>query len=185
LTNMVQALAKKLKKRDMEEQQLQEKVDKFTEVTLQLESAEERLVDAAAENQTLSRRIKSLQSTIDLESVGGTTTSRKDVVEISNCTHNSEQDIEEAEFHRVKLQRDSALLKASVMAMAVAESQSESDELRDQLATIEALLQQKKCGSSSVPESPVFVLASPALSLPRNLVNLWMSQKKEPEIRSV
>jgi hypothetical protein len=50
---MVQALAQKLKKRDGQVQQLQEKADKLIEVTLQLESAEERLVDAAAKNHIL------------------------------------------------------------------------------------------------------------------------------------
>jgi hypothetical protein len=177
LTDMVQALAQKLKKRDMQEQQLNEKVDKVIEVTLQLESAEERLVDAVAENQTLSRRIENLQSAIDLKNVRGPTTSKNDVVEIPNRTHSSEQTIDEAEFHEVKHQRDGALLKASVMAIAVAESQSESDELRDQLAAVIALLEQQKSGSSSVP--------SPALTLPRNLVNLWMSSKKQPEITIV
>jgi hypothetical protein len=175
LTDMVQALAQKLKKRDIQEQQLNEKVDKVIEVTLQLESAEERLVDAAAENQALSQHIENLQSAIDLKSVRGPT--KKDVVEIPNRTHSSEHTIDEAEFHEVKLQRDSALLKASVMAIAVAESQSESDELRDQLASIIAMLEQQKSGSSSAP--------SPALSLPRNLVNLWMSSKKQPEITIV
>jgi hypothetical protein len=156
--NTVQALSKKLKKRDRQEQQLQEEeADKFIELTLHLESAEDRLVEAAAENQTLSRRIENLQSTIDLEGVRGSTTSRKDVVEITKSTRSSEQRIDEAELHEVKLQRDSALLMASEMAMAVAECRTESDELRDQLAAITALLQHKKCGSSSVPEAPVFV----------------------------
>jgi septal ring factor EnvC (AmiA/AmiB activator) len=69
LTNMVQALASKLKKRDREVQQLQEKADKFNEVTLELESAEERLVDTVAENQALSRRVKNLEATINLQDV--------------------------------------------------------------------------------------------------------------------
>lgn len=161
----------------MQKHQLQEKVDKVIEVTLRLESAEERLVDAMAENQTISRRIKKLQSTIELESVGGPTTIRKDVVEFPDCTHSNEHIIDEAEFHEVKFQRDSALLKASVMAIAVAESQSESDELRDQVAAITALLEQQTSRPSSV--------SSPSLSLPRNLVNMWMSSKKLPEIAIV
>jgi hypothetical protein len=57
LINMVQALAQKLKMREGQVQQLQEKADKLIEVTLQLESAEARLVDAAAENHILSRRV--------------------------------------------------------------------------------------------------------------------------------
>jgi hypothetical protein len=181
LTNMVQALAQKLKKRDIQEQELQEKVDKVIEVTLQLESAEERLVGAVAENQTLSRRIKNLESTIDLESVESPTTIRKDVVEIPNCIHSSEQRIDEAEFHEVKLQRDSALLKASVTAIAVAESQSESDELRDQLAATIALLEQQKCVAAPASFGSV---ASP-LSLPRNFTNLWMPSKKQPEVTTI
>jgi chromosome segregation ATPase len=184
LTSMVQALSQKLKKLDTEEQALQEKVDKFIEVTLQLESAEDRLVDTVAENQALSRRVKSLQSTIDMESTGSTATSRKAVVEITNCNHGSEQRIiNEAELITIRQQRDSALLKTSEMAMAVAESRSEADELRDQLATITTLLQQQKCVSSAVPESPVFVKqfsqASLVMSsLPTNLVNLWKAPPK-------
>lgn len=58
LTDMVQALAQKLKKRDIQKQRLQAKVDKVVEFTLQLKGAEERIGDAAAENQTLSRNIK-------------------------------------------------------------------------------------------------------------------------------
>jgi DNA repair exonuclease SbcCD ATPase subunit len=160
LTNMVQDLGQKLKKRDKQEQQLQEKAEKFNEVTLQLESAEERLVDAAAENLTLSRRIINMESAIDLESKGGpTTTSRNSVFDITSCVNSSEKRIDEAEFYQVKLERDSALVLASDMEMAVAESRSESDELRDQLVAITALLQQQKCGSSLVPvsESPLFV----------------------------
>jgi hypothetical protein len=57
LINMVQALAQKLKMREGQVQQLQEKADKLIEVTLQLESAEARLVDAAAKNHILSRRV--------------------------------------------------------------------------------------------------------------------------------
>jgi hypothetical protein len=177
LTNMVQALAQKLKRRDTQERQLKTKVAKVIEVTLQLESAEERLVDAAAENQTLSQRIENLQSAIDLKSVRSPTTSKTDVVEIPNCTHNCEQKIDDADFREVKLQRDSALLKASVTAIALAESQSQSDELRDQLAALMALLEEPKSGSSSLP--------LPALSLPKNLVNLWASAKKEPKITIV
>jgi hypothetical protein len=177
LTNMVQALAQKLKRRDLQERQLKTKVAKVIEITLQLESAEERLVDAAAENQTLSQRIENLQSAIDLKTVRSPTTRKTDVVEIVNCTHNCEQKIDEADVHEVKLQRDSALLKASVMAIAVAESQSETDELRDQLAAMIALLEEQRCGSSS--------LTLPALSLPKNLVNLWSSAKTEPKITLV
>jgi hypothetical protein len=57
LINMVQALAQKLRMREGQVQELQKKADKLIEVTLQLESAEARLVDAAAENRILSRRV--------------------------------------------------------------------------------------------------------------------------------
>jgi hypothetical protein len=43
LISMVQALAQKLKMREGQVQQLQEKADKLIEVTLQLESAEARI----------------------------------------------------------------------------------------------------------------------------------------------
>jgi hypothetical protein len=143
LINMVQALAQKLKKRDGQVQHLQERVEQFIEVTLQLESAEERLVDAAAENRILYQRVKILESTIDSESVGGTATA-------TTYTQGNE----------------SVLLMASEMEMTVAKSQAESDELRSQLAAITSFLQQQQCVAA--PESPVSAVSivSPALALP-------------------
>jgi hypothetical protein len=140
---MVQALAQKLKKRDGQVQHLQERVEQFIEVTLQLESAEERLVDAAAENRILYRRVKSLQTIIDSESVGGTATA-------TTYTHRNE----------------SVLLMASESAMTVDNSQAESEELRGQLAAITSFLQPQQCVAA--PESPVSVVSivSPALALP-------------------
>jgi hypothetical protein len=199
---MVNALALKLKKRDRQVEKLQESAEKFNDVTLQLENAEERLVDAAVENQSLSRRVKtcsdvtlqlenaqerlvdaavenqslsrrvkSLQSTINLQSVGDTTSSRKVEVETIKSAPSSEKRIED---RQVRLQRDSAMAKAGEMAMALAESRAESDDLRDQLAAITALLQQQKCGTA--PASPVSV-ALPTMLLQTSLTNLWMSPK--------
>jgi cell division septum initiation protein DivIVA len=169
LTTMVQALAQKLKKRDKQVQMLQEKADKLNEVALELESAEERLVDAAAENQTLSRRVRTMEGTMNSQDVKEN--GRLDKVakgSISPTRH-----VDKAEFRQVRSQRDSAMQKAGEMSVALAESRAESDELRDQMASISALLQQQTCGSSLEPESPVLVRGQ---SL-RNLSNLWKSPK--------
>jgi septal ring factor EnvC (AmiA/AmiB activator) len=102
LTNTVQALAKKLKKRDRELQQLQEKADKFNEVTLELEAAEERLVDTVAENQTLTRRVKNLEATINMQGVEEghrwNTVAKAPIVPA--------QHIDEAVFRKLRLVRD-------------------------------------------------------------------------------
>jgi uncharacterized coiled-coil protein SlyX len=171
LTTMVQALAQKLKKRDRQVRQLQEKADRVNEVTLELESAEERLVDAAAENQTLSRRVRNLEGTMSSQEVKESDRLNDLAKEPTTPTKRTDN----AEFRSVRLQRDSAMHKAGEMSVALAESRAESDELRDQMASITALLQQQNCGSSSVlePESPVFTRAK---SL-RNISNLWKSPK--------
>jgi uncharacterized coiled-coil DUF342 family protein len=161
LTTMVQALAQKLKKRDKQVRQLQEKADKLNEVALELESAEERLVDAAAENQTLSRRVRTMQGTLSSQDV-------KDNVAKESTPPTKH--IDKAEFRQVRSQRDSAMQKAGEMSVALAESRAESDELRDQMASLSALLQQQTCGSSPAPESPMLVRVE-------SLRNLWKSPK--------
>ena len=146
LTTMVQALAQKLKKRDKQVRQLQEKADKLDEVALELESAEERLVDAAAENQTLSRRVRTMEGTLNSQDVEDNA-----VKESAPPT----KQVDKAEFRQVRLQRDSAMQKAGEMSVALAESRAESDELRDQMASITLILQHQNCGSSLETESPV------------------------------
>jgi hypothetical protein len=88
----------------------------------------------------------------------------------------SEKLIDEEEFRQLEIQRTFAVLKASEMSVILAESRAESDELRDQIASITALLrQQQNFGLSLVPESPV------SLGLPqgksRNISNFWKSPK--------
>jgi hypothetical protein len=158
LTSMVQDLAEKLKKRDRQVRQMQEKVDKLTEVTMELENAEERLVDAAAENQTLSRRVKNLQSTII--SQDGNPAAKEPTIPTKR--------VDETELRFVRQQRDSAMDKAGEMSVALAESRAESDELRDAMVTITALLHEQNNVSSRslIPESPGSTM-SPAKSMRR------------------
>jgi hypothetical protein len=153
LINMVQALAQKLKKRDGQVQHMQERVEKFIEVTLQLQNAEERLVDAAVANQSLYQRCKHLQSTIDLEGVGGTATT-------ATCTHVSE----------------SVLPMTSEMVIPEANSQTESYEQRGQLTGITLFLQQQQEQQQYVtaPAYPVSEGSPTLMALPHNLVNLGM-----------
>jgi hypothetical protein len=177
---MVQALAQKLKKRDKQVRQMQEKANMLNEVAFKLEIAEERLVDAAAENQTLSRRVLKLEANIDSQDVEESDKfGAAAVVEITDCTHSSEKRIDEAEFRQLEIQRSFAVLKATEKEVALAESQAESEELRDQLSVFTALLQPQNCGSSSVPESPRSILASPVKSM-KYLSGLLKSPKKKP-----
>lgn len=179
MTNMVEALALKLKKRDRQVQKLQEKADKFSQVSLELESAKERIVDMeaekqalsalfrasgnadmslevslklesaearmvgmAAENKSLSRRVRGLQSTIKMQDVEESGRwNKQDQPESGNSTANTTSSTEE--LREVRLQRDSAMAKAGEMAMALAESRSETDELRDQLAAVTEMMQNK------------------------------------------
>jgi chromosome segregation ATPase len=196
LTNLVQGLAQKLKKRDKQVRQMKEKADQLSEVTLRLESTNKSIVDVEAENQTLSRRVLNLEGTINSQEVEESDrwnnvakeptipTKRIDevelrtatVVEISNCSHSSEKRIDETEFRQLKIQCNFAVSKAKEKEVALAESQAESEELRCQLASLTALLQHQNCGSPSVSES----IASPAKSMKR-LSGLFKSPKKAPK----
>jgi chromosome segregation ATPase len=169
LTTMVQALAQKLKKRDQQVRQLQEKADKLNEVALELESAEERLVDAAAENQTLSRRVRTMEGTMNSQDVAENDRLKNATKESTSTTRH----IDKAEFKKVRNQRDSAMQKAGEMSVALAESRAESDELRDQMASITALLHNQNSDSSLMLESPVLDRGT---SL-RNLKGLFKSPK--------
>jgi hypothetical protein len=142
LTNMVTALAQKLKKRDLQVEKLQEKADQYNEVFLKLESSEERMADMAIENKSLSRRVRGLQSTIKMQDVEESGRwNKQDQPESGNSTANTTSSTEE--LREVRLQRDSAMAKAGEMAMALAESRSETDELRDQLAAVTEMMQNK------------------------------------------
>jgi hypothetical protein len=153
LTNMVTALAQKLKKRDLQVEKLQKKADQFNEVSLKLESSEERMVDMAIENKSLSRRVRGLQSTIKMQDVEESnrwntqdkTESGKTTVNTTTTTTTTTE-----ELRQVRLQRDSAMAKAGEMAMSLAESRSETDELRDQLAAVTEMLQIQKDGALDI-----------------------------------
>jgi chromosome segregation ATPase len=154
LTSMVQALALKLKKRDREVQTLQEKADKFTEVSLQLEHAEDRLVNVSAENTSLSRRCRSLQTTLSMQdkAVDATVNNRWDAKEEGPATVKTIA--EEDELHQLRLERDTAMVQAGELSMALAESRAESDELGDQLAAVMELFK-KQDTKFSPPLTPV------------------------------
>jgi uncharacterized coiled-coil protein SlyX len=169
LTTMVQALAQKLKKRDQQVRQLQQKVEKLNEVALELESAEERLVDAAAENQTLSRRVRTMEGTMNSQDVAENDRLNNATKESTSATRH----VDKAEFRKIRQQRDSAMEKAGEMSVALAESRAESDELRDQMASITALLHNQNSDSSFMFESPVL---SRGASL-RNITDFWKSPK--------
>jgi hypothetical protein len=184
LTNLVQGLALKLKKSDRKVQQVLEEADKLHEVTLRLESTNKSIADAAAKNQTLSRRVKNLQSTIDmegglasnLESAEDTTTSR--AVAVDDISKRLKR---EEEFRQLEIQCTYAAFKEKEKEGVLAESKAETEELRCQLAALTSLLQHQNSGSSSVHESPrPSLLSSPAKSMKR-LSGLLKSPKKAPK----
>jgi hypothetical protein len=95
----------------------------------------------AAENQTLSRRVFNLEANIDSQDVKESDKfGAAAVVEITDCTHSSEKGVDEAEFRQLEIQRTFAVLKATEKEVALAESQAESEELRDQLLVFTSLL---------------------------------------------
>jgi hypothetical protein len=176
---LVQDLAPKLKKRDKQVRQMQEKADKVNKVALRLESTNKSIADTVAENKTLSRRVFNLEGAVDSQGVGESGKFRMAaVVEITDCTHSSEKRIDEEEFRQVEIQRTFAVFKAQEKEVALAESQAESGELRCQLLALTAQLQNQSCGSSSVPETPRSI-ASPMKSI-ELLSGLLKSPKKAP-----
>jgi hypothetical protein len=199
LTIMVQALAVKLKKREKQVLKLQEKSNKLDEISLLLESAEERIVDAAAENQALNRKVQCLQSTIDLQDVeennrwnqrDAQTKTTADTAAAAATAANTKRTSTE-EFHQVVLARDMALLRAGEMSIDLAESRAETDELRDELAAITNALQAQKSaadGSSSSSDSVSSPISPTSVAVPefpirslqdsmKDLTNLWDSGK--------
>jgi hypothetical protein len=233
MTNMVEALALKLKKRDRQVQKLQEKADKFSQVSLELESAKERIVDMeaekqalsalfrasgnadmslevslklesaearmvgmAAENKSLSRRVRGLQSTIQMQDVEEHNRWNKsvDTTDATNTATNKLRLLDSEEFRQVRLQCDTALLKAGEMSICLAESRSETDELRDQLAAVTNMLEIQTCAaadagnascssfdSSLLPPSPASVVVPEVPARPslrgnlKDLSTLWDS----------
>lgn len=158
LTEMVQSLAQKLKKRDKQMQELQEKADKYTEVLLQLDNAEERLVTAAGEKSSLRRQVRSMQSEAMQELAVGSDEDEKKTTLPPNS-------VDMDEFRKVRLQRDTAMIKAGELSMYLAESRAETDELRDSLTAVTELLQQNlpRQQSSRLLTSPMGRQASSRL----------------------
>jgi hypothetical protein len=204
---MVQSLAVKLKKREKEVQKLKEKSDKFDELSLSLESTEERLVNAVADNQALNRRVRCLQSTINMQDVeenhrwnrrDEARSAEPDKTNTAATTTASTKRATE-ECKKVEQERDMALLRAGEMAITLARSRAETDELRDQLEAITNMMQAQKsaadgssaCASSAsvvstsksapaAPASPTSVMPDlfPVRSLQgslQDLSNLWSS----------
>jgi hypothetical protein len=163
LTVMVQALAEKLKKREKQVLKLKERSNKLDEVSLLLERAEERIVDAAAENQALNRKVRCLQSTINLQDVEENTRwnqrddqakTTADTAAASAATAANTKRTNTEEFHQIVLARDMALLRAGEMSIDLAESRAETDELRDELAAITNVLRAQKSAAAAGDEVP-------------------------------
>jgi hypothetical protein len=203
---MVQALAAKLKKREKQVLKLQERSTKMDELALSLENAEERLVDAAAENQALNRKVRCLQSTINLQDVEennrwnqreASKLESADTAASAAATAANTKRTTSEEFHQVVLARDMALLRAGEMAIDLAESRAETDELRDELEAITLVMQVQKSastgdGSSSSSTADILSTLPPAsptsVAMPEfpvrslqdsmsDLTNLWESGK--------
>lgn len=147
LTETVQALANKLKRRDKEVQKLQETAQKYAEVSQKLESTEERLVEAKMENKSMSIVVQGLKSSLELQ---GTQNNEE---KSSVASANGEKKMVDPEEHRkVRSERDSAMTKAGAMAMTLAECRAETDDLKDQLAAVKEQLEQQN--NIDAPHSP-------------------------------
>jgi hypothetical protein len=171
LTVMVQALAEKLKKREKQVLKLKERSNKLDEVSLLLERAEERIVDAAAENQALNRKVRCLQSTINLQDVEENTRwnqrddqakTTADTAAASAATAANTKRTNTEEFHQIVLARDMALLRAGEMSIDLAESRAETDELRDELAAITNVLRAQKPAAGDGVSSSAHSIVSTA-----------------------
>jgi hypothetical protein len=183
LTETIEALALKLKKRDKQVRKLQENAHMLTEVSLKLESAEERLVEAVMDNKSMSICMKDLKSSLEVqeeEKANATIQPAAPPATIPTTPTSGKKVIDPEEFRKVRLERDSAMAKAGEMSVTLAECRADTDELRDQLAAVTKLLQQQNCNSvppspmcDSTPGRPMQYLMSPGPSLKKNLANLW------------
>jgi DNA repair exonuclease SbcCD ATPase subunit len=146
LTETVQALANKLKRRDKEVQKLNEAAQRHAEVSQLLENTEERLLDAKMENQSMAVVVKDLKSSLEKQGM-------QDNEGTPSVSSNSEKKMIDPEEHRkVRSERDSAMTKAGAMAMTLAECRAETDELKDQLAAVKEQLEQQN--NPEAPASP-------------------------------
>jgi hypothetical protein len=164
LTDLVENLSKKLKKRDKKMRQMQEKADKLNEVKVRLESTNKSIADAATEKQTLSRHLLNVEANIktqyveesdrskrideveihqvgqetttDLENQGGTTTSRT-AAHTQEHIHTLNQHAKELEAASV-IQAVTGLQTGSTTKLFVSEADSESqdaDSLSERMST--------------------------------------------------
>jgi hypothetical protein len=160
LTETVQALANKLKRRDKEVQDLKETAQRHGEVSRQLESTEERLVEATIENKSMATEVRGLKSTLEQQGM-----ERYEANNAAPAPVNSGKKMIDPEEHRkVRSERDSAMSKAGAMAMTLAECRAETDELRDQLAAVTAQLED--ANNSDAPHSPGVCPPTPGVCPP-------------------
>jgi DNA repair exonuclease SbcCD ATPase subunit len=146
LTETVQALANKLKRRDKEVQKLNEAAQRHVEVSQLLENSEEQLLDAKMENQSMAIVVKDLKSSLEKQGM-------QDNERTPSVSSNSEKKMIDPDEHRkIRSERDSAMTKAGAMAMTLAELRAETDELKDQLAAVKEQLEQQK--NADAPHSP-------------------------------
>jgi hypothetical protein len=143
LTETVQALANKLKRRDKEVQKLQEAATRHAEVSQMLESTEERLLDATLENNTMAIVVKDLKTTLERQDMQDSFEAKS----TQSVSSNSDKKMIDPEEHRkVRSERDSAMTKAGAMAVTLAECRADTDDLKDQLAAAKEQLEKANCG---------------------------------------
>jgi DNA repair exonuclease SbcCD ATPase subunit len=102
LTETVQALAHKLKRRDREVRKLQDTAKNYAEVSLKLESTEERLVEATMDNKSMEKVVQGLKS-----SIGELTEDAKNNPSLSGVTETKKPEkkmIEVEEHKKVRMQ---------------------------------------------------------------------------------
>jgi hypothetical protein len=160
LQSMVQSLAQKLKKRDLQVKKLQEKDDLATVTEAKLATAEERIIDLVAENHSLQRQIQRLEAeaaarqSVSVVSLQGnkqaaidpslkiksgektSETKNRGTVEDEADPLAEESESESSRMFMLKQERDAAIKKAGSMAMQLADLRAENDDLRDELTSV-------------------------------------------------
>jgi hypothetical protein len=149
LTETVQALANKLKRRDKEVQKLNAAATRHAEVSQLLENTEERLLDAKMENQSMAIVVKDLKSSLEKQ---GAMQDNERTPSVSSNSNSEKKMVDPEEHRKVRSERDSAMTKAGAMAMTLAECRAETDELKDQLAAVREQLEQ--ANNPDAPASP-------------------------------
>jgi hypothetical protein len=149
LTETVQALAHKLKRRDKEVHKLQETANQHAEVSLKLENTEERLVEATMDNKSLAIVVQGLKKSLELKQGMEGGNAKKVTVPVPVSP--TKKMIDPEEHRKVRMERNSAMTKAGEMAMTLAECRAETDDLRDQLAAVTELLAKQNTPAGSSP----------------------------------